>query len=37
MIQDIGSHKFDLTYGQPEARDHDYILYMKNNQTLLSD
>lgn len=35
MIQDIGSHKFDLTYGQPEAQDHDYMLYMKNNQTLL--
>lgn len=35
MIQDIGSHKFDLTYGQPEARDSDYVLYMKNNQTLL--
>ena len=35
MIQDIGSHKFDLTYGQPEAQDHDYVLYMKNNQTLL--
>ena len=35
MIQDIGAHKFDLTYGQPEAQDHDYVLYMKNNQTLL--
>lgn len=35
MIQDIGPHKFDLTYGQPAAQDHDYILYMKNNQTLL--
>ena len=35
MIQDIGPHKFDLTYGQPEAQDHDYVLYMKNNQTLL--
>ena len=35
MIQDIGPHKFDLTYGQPEPQDHDYVLYMKNNQTLL--
>ena len=35
MIQDIGSHKFDLTYGQPEVQDGDFILYMKNNQTLL--
>ncbi len=35
MIQDIGPHKFDLTYGQPAAQDHDYVLYMKNNQTLL--
>ena len=35
MIQDIGPHKFDLTYGQPAAQDQDYILYMKNNQTLL--
>ena len=35
MIQDIGQHKFDLTYGQPEAQDHDFVLYMKNNETLL--
>lgn len=35
MIQDIGPHKFDLTYGQPAAQDHDHVLYMKNNQTLL--
>lgn len=35
MIQDIGSHHFDLTYGQPEAQDEDFVLYMKSNQTLL--
>ena len=35
MIQDIGPHKFDLTYGQPEPQDGDFVLYMKNNQTLL--
>ena len=34
MIQDIGSHKFDLTYGQPQAQDTDYVLYMKNNLTI---
>ena len=35
MIQDIGSHKFDLTYGRPKAQDYDHVLYMKHNQTLL--
>lgn len=35
MIQDIGMHKFDLSYKQPEAREEDYVLYMKNNKTLL--
>lgn len=35
MIQDIGPHKYDLTYGQQKAQDDDYVLYMKNNQTLL--
>lgn len=35
MIQDIGPHKFDLTYGQPVPQDYDHILHMKNNQTLL--
>lgn len=35
MIQDIGAHKFDLTYGQPEAQDEDFVLYMRSNQTLL--
>lgn len=35
MIQDIGEHKFDLSFRQPEARDEDYVLYMKSNKTLL--
>lgn len=35
MIQDIGAHKFDLSFKQPEARDGDYVLYMKNNKTFL--
>ena len=35
MIQEIAPHKFDLTYGQPEAKDGDYVLYMKSNKTLL--
>ena len=35
MIQDIGAHKYDLTYEQKKAGDSDYILYMKDNQTLL--
>lgn len=35
MIQDIGEHKFDLSFRQPAARDEDFVLYMKNNQTLL--
>lgn len=35
MIQDIGSHQYDLTYGQPKAQDQDFVLYMKNNETLL--
>ena len=35
MIQDIGEHRFDLSFRQPEARDEDYVLYMKSNKTLL--
>jgi len=35
MIQDIGEHKFDLSYKQPKAGDGDYVLYMKDNKTLL--
>lgn len=35
MIQDIGVHKYDLTYAQPEAGAEDYLLYMKENKTLL--
>lgn len=35
MIQDIAPHKFDLTFKHPKARDEDYILYIKNNRTLL--
>ncbi len=35
MIQDIAPHKLDLTYGQPEAQDEDFVLYMKSNQTML--
>ena len=26
MIQDINPHKFDLTYGQPKAKDEDFVL-----------
>ena len=35
MIQDIGAHKYDLSFRQPKAVDTDYVLYMKNNKTLL--
>ena len=35
MIQDIGEHRFDLSFRQPEARDEDFVLYMKSNKTLL--
>lgn len=35
MIQDIGEHRFDLSFRQPEVRDEDYVLYMKSNKTLL--
>ena len=28
MIQDINPHKFDLTYGQPKAKDEDFVLYI---------
>lgn len=35
MIQDIGAHKYDLSFRQPKAEDTDYVLYMKNNKTLL--
>ena len=35
MIQDIMPHQFDLTYRQPKAEDGDYLLYIKNNKTLL--
>lgn len=35
MIQDIGNHKYDLTYAQTKAGLEDYVLYMKENRTLL--
>lgn len=35
MIQEIGEHKFDLTYRMPEAKDGDFALYMKQNKTFL--
>ena len=35
MIQDIGAHKYDLSYCREEAKDNDFILYMKDNKTLL--
>ncbi len=35
MIQDINPHKFDLTYGQPKAKDEDFVLYIKKSRTLL--
>ena len=35
MIQEIGEHKFDLSFRTPEARDEDFVLYMKRNKTLL--
>lgn len=35
MIQDIGAHKFDLSFRQPKARDKDYVLYIRSNKTLL--
>lgn len=35
MIQDIGAHRYDLSYGHPKAQDEDFVLYMKMNQTLL--
>lgn len=35
MIQDIAPHRFDLSYRQPEAKDEDYVLYIKSNKTLL--
>lgn len=35
MIQDIGNHKYDLTYRQPKPQDQDYLLYMKENKTFL--
>lgn len=35
MIQDIGAHKFDLSFKQPKAKDEDYVLYIRSNRTLL--
>lgn len=35
MIQEIAPHRFDLTYKKPEARDEDFIFYIKENRTLL--
>lgn len=35
MIQDIGPHRYDLTYGHPKAKDEDFVLYMKKNQIML--
>lgn len=35
MIQDIGAHRFDLSFKKPAAGDEDYVLYMKNNRTYL--
>ena len=29
MIQDIGAHKFDLSYQQPKAEDGDFCLFIK--------
>lgn len=35
MIQDIGAHKFDLSYQQPKAEDGDFCLFIKNSKTFL--
>lgn len=35
MIQDIGAHKFDLSYQQPMAEDRDFCLCIRNNKTFL--
>lgn len=35
MIQDIGRHHFDLSFQKPQARDEDFLLYIKRNKTML--